>query len=348
MKKKQGKAISIYDVAEEASVSIATVSRVLNGSSKVKPATQKHVMNIASRLGYVLSERRPGPCPGKPVRRKKVALILFVDRYHIDAETPSVFSVLHQGAKDGSDERHILVKPYTLNAANPLPDEIMSGNYDGFLLLGDRPCTSSESFLRTRPCCWVMNNPWNPTWGDHVMPDHREVGIMAAQYLQTHKCKNPAIVKLGVMDRVQALREEGFAYAFKQLGIKCRKWTAKGKLIEEVRPVPEVVFIDEMIEAIKKMPVRPDGFFMDSDKTLALLYPVMVREKLIIPGQTVLIGCNNQTYCLKGIKPYPATIDVHYDVVGRLGAMQVIWRMRNMEILQRVRTLISPSLVALS
>lgn len=342
------KAVSIYDVAKEASVSIATVSRVFNNSPKVKPATQKHVQEAASRLGYVLSERRPGPSPGKPVRRKKVALILFVDRYHIDAETPSVFLVLHQGAKDGGAESGILVQSYTLNAEEPLPDEIVNGKYQGFLLLGDRPCASSEEYLRTRPCCWVMNNPWTPTWGDHVMPDHCEVGMIAARYLQGHRCKNPAIVKLGVMDRVQALREEGFSYAVSQLGIKCQKLTAKGPLSEEAGPIPEVVFIDEVVEAIKKMKARPDGYFMDSDKTLAILYPVMVREKLIIPGKTVLIGCNNQTYCLKGIKPYPATLDVHYDVVGRLGAMQVVWRMKNMEILQRVRSLISPSLIALS
>ena len=34
-------AVTIYDVAREASVSMATVSRVVNGNPNVKPATTK-------------------------------------------------------------------------------------------------------------------------------------------------------------------------------------------------------------------------------------------------------------------------------------------------------------------
>jgi LacI family transcriptional regulator len=44
--------ITIYDVAREASVSMATVSRVVNGNPNVKPATRKKVMEVIDRLGY--------------------------------------------------------------------------------------------------------------------------------------------------------------------------------------------------------------------------------------------------------------------------------------------------------
>ena len=40
MKKK----VTIYDVAEAADVSLATVSRVINGSNVVKPATRERVL----------------------------------------------------------------------------------------------------------------------------------------------------------------------------------------------------------------------------------------------------------------------------------------------------------------
>lgn len=43
---------TIYDVAREASVSMATVSRVVNGNPNVKPATRKKVLNAIERLGY--------------------------------------------------------------------------------------------------------------------------------------------------------------------------------------------------------------------------------------------------------------------------------------------------------
>ena len=50
--------ITIYDVAREANVSMATVSRVVNGNPNVKPATRKKVLEVIDRL--VLSS--PNAC----------------------------------------------------------------------------------------------------------------------------------------------------------------------------------------------------------------------------------------------------------------------------------------------
>lgn len=44
---------TIYDVAREAGVSIATVSRVLNNPHTVNPATLTHVVSVIERLAYV-------------------------------------------------------------------------------------------------------------------------------------------------------------------------------------------------------------------------------------------------------------------------------------------------------
>ncbi|WP_174614067.1 catabolite control protein A [Virgibacillus ihumii] len=44
--------ITIYDVAREANVSMATVSRVVNGNPNVKPATRKKVLATIEQLGY--------------------------------------------------------------------------------------------------------------------------------------------------------------------------------------------------------------------------------------------------------------------------------------------------------
>ena len=48
MKKK----VTIYDVAEAADVSLATVSRVINGSNVVKPATRERVLETIKRLDF--------------------------------------------------------------------------------------------------------------------------------------------------------------------------------------------------------------------------------------------------------------------------------------------------------
>ena len=44
--------LTIYDISDKAGVSIATVSRVLNGSDNVRPSTRKKVMDVIDRYGY--------------------------------------------------------------------------------------------------------------------------------------------------------------------------------------------------------------------------------------------------------------------------------------------------------
>ena len=44
--------MTIYDISKKAGVSIATVSRVLNGSSNVKAKTRKKVMDVIEECGY--------------------------------------------------------------------------------------------------------------------------------------------------------------------------------------------------------------------------------------------------------------------------------------------------------
>ena len=42
--------VTIYDVAREAGVSMATVYRVVNGNPNVKPSTRKKVSDVIDRL----------------------------------------------------------------------------------------------------------------------------------------------------------------------------------------------------------------------------------------------------------------------------------------------------------
>ena len=55
--------MTIYDISEKAGVSIATVSRVLNGNANVKPKTKKKVMDVIEEYGYtpamILPPRNP-------------------------------------------------------------------------------------------------------------------------------------------------------------------------------------------------------------------------------------------------------------------------------------------------
>ncbi len=85
MSNRKGK-IGLREIASAAQVSVATVSRVLNGSSSVDPATRKIVLDTAAKLDFDLSQRN---------KTKAVAFLLcnrmplhvFQSRVLIGAET---------------------------------------------------------------------------------------------------------------------------------------------------------------------------------------------------------------------------------------------------------------------
>ena len=59
------KKVTIYDVAREAKVSLATVSRVINGSSVVKQATKERVLEVIERLDFKPNEIARGLAKSK-------------------------------------------------------------------------------------------------------------------------------------------------------------------------------------------------------------------------------------------------------------------------------------------
>ena len=59
-------AVTIFDVAQAAGVSYATVSRVLNNKAHVKPEKREAVLRAMTRLGYVVNQQAPGPIGDMP------------------------------------------------------------------------------------------------------------------------------------------------------------------------------------------------------------------------------------------------------------------------------------------
>jgi LacI family transcriptional regulator len=66
-------AVTIYDVAERAGVSIATVSRVVNGHRSIRPDTQERVLRVIRELGFVPNSAARGLSSGS----KKVIGLVF-------------------------------------------------------------------------------------------------------------------------------------------------------------------------------------------------------------------------------------------------------------------------------
>jgi LacI family transcriptional regulator len=73
---------TLYDVARAAGVSTATVSRVMHGQDRVKPATRQRVLDVIAMLGYVPD----GAAQSLSRRRKDVIGLVAVERNSPEAD----------------------------------------------------------------------------------------------------------------------------------------------------------------------------------------------------------------------------------------------------------------------
>jgi len=123
--------VTIYDVASEADVSLATVSRVLNYPEKVKPATRERVLEAINRLGY-----RPNAIARGLASRKSTTVALIVP----DASRASVAEMIN-GVIDIARKYDYTVLLKVTNNEIEVEDEIWQEVYaaqvDGIIYLND-------------------------------------------------------------------------------------------------------------------------------------------------------------------------------------------------------------------
>lgn len=120
---------TIYDVAKEAGVSIASVSRVLNSSDKVNSSTRKRIINAIDRLGFVpKAEARARAL--QATRRIGVLTPFFT--------APSFVQRLRGVSAALSSTQHELII-YSVETSEQLQNYLASlpltGNLDGLIIL---------------------------------------------------------------------------------------------------------------------------------------------------------------------------------------------------------------------
>jgi LacI family repressor for deo operon, udp, cdd, tsx, nupC, and nupG len=137
-------AITIRDVAREAGVSTATVSRALRGLGNVDPVTKEHVRRVADRLDYVISPSASRLASG---RTGTVAVL-----------TPSIsrwyFATLLAGVERVVQEADVDLLLHTVgDPLEPVPslaERRMRSRVDGVLVLGLPPANPDVTGLVRR------------------------------------------------------------------------------------------------------------------------------------------------------------------------------------------------------
>ena len=130
---------TVYDIARQAGVSTATVSRVLHGSSLVRPETRQRVVDVIERLGFVPN----GSAQGLSMRRKDIIGLVALERGadEIDIERSSqlyVDEIVHavEGVLRGT-EMSLLLSFGPRGESFQRRIQTLSGKVDGLLMAED-------------------------------------------------------------------------------------------------------------------------------------------------------------------------------------------------------------------
>jgi len=178
--KRQKGPVTIYDVARRAGVSIASVSRVLNGQPSPRPATREQVLQAVSELGYV----RDGAARALSNGLKEVVGVVFrrgdETPFPDEDETFLFIDVIYRGI-DLAARRHgfdVLMGSVGFNDSNVASRvTAVAGKSDG-LILHDR-MVSPSTITRLAATLPVVTLAGTPVRGAMNVRCDNDAGIRA-------------------------------------------------------------------------------------------------------------------------------------------------------------------------
>ena len=146
--KSKDQALTIYDVAQHAGVSIASVSRVLNGHTTPRPETRERVLRAVAELGFVPD----GAARALSSRLKEVVAVVYRQMwldvsdepvFESEAENLAFVDVMNRGIEVAARKRgfDLLRCSFEVHDHLPVPRlHSLAGKSDG-MLLHDRVLT---------------------------------------------------------------------------------------------------------------------------------------------------------------------------------------------------------------
>jgi len=130
--------LTIYDISQKAGVSIATISRVLNGSPKVKESTRKRVMDIIDEYGYTPNSS------ARAMGLKSMQTIGILCADCSDIFLAKAVYYLEQNLQANGYESLLCCTGYNLDARRNYVNLILSKKVDGLILVGSNFIGNTE------------------------------------------------------------------------------------------------------------------------------------------------------------------------------------------------------------
>lgn len=337
--------MSMQRVAQLAGVSTSTVSRFFHNDPCVSPDTAAVVRKAVQELGFSPAVRRKRDV-GRSTETAHTVAFLVLGTSGSNA-TPA-FEKLLRAVSDASDAADLSLVLNFISDPTHIPRRLFDLPLGGVLCHGDQPGASGMAQLRSLPTVWLMANRHRPQWGDQVMPNNAVIGDMAGRYLvrQGHR----RLAYLGANGESWSMRLRSFAFrkAAEDAGVVA-------EIFDAVQPGTGdywsgdglAAAADRLVARVVESTPMPTGLFVEEDRLLPMI-DAALRARGVRPGpggDVEIISCNDERPHYAGLASLPARVDIRPEAVGRRGVEQLVWRMRNPGLAERVRVMVEPALI---
>ncbi|MDZ7374894.1 MAG: LacI family transcriptional regulator [candidate division KSB1 bacterium] len=298
-------------IAQRAGVSIATVSRALSGSGRVREETRRRILAIAEELNY-----RPNSLARGLSRRRTdtIGVILpeLVDEFFMD---------LVQGIEEEAyrANRYILLSSShrQRDLVRTSLEFMMSGRVDGVILMASQKIGDLEELVTRSRCPIVLLNAGsNLARCGIVNIDNYQGAFAVAEHLIQHGYRKIAVL-LGPEDNYDSIeRFRGFRSALEKHGI----------------PLPEPFVVPGDFtrtsgfygfNRLMSQPEKPEAIFAENDMMALGAYDAAGRLGLRIPEDVAIVGFDDIRLS-RYIRPPLTTVHVPIEELGRRAVRYLI------------------------
>lgn len=280
MSDRKKKRVTIEDVAREAGVSIATVSRIINHKDTVTEETKERVLSTMSALNF---EPRSAT-GGQPVKKRRLILSCLPD-----FENPFYAQIIKGIRKAVRFHEYELLFMqtddfYTRSAA--YLDSIKNSGASGVLMLSPIP---EKALLEIGAICPVVmcSEYVDSPLFSYVTIDNMMAARKAVEYLISTGCRKIGLLNSFKRNTYAREREEGFRDALKEAGISVNEsWIVHISSINYQSAFSKAMYILGMNE-------RPDAIFATADVFAVAAINAAKKLGLRVPEDVSVIGFDN-------------------------------------------------------
>jgi LacI family transcriptional regulator len=298
--------VTIRDVAREAGVSVATVSRVMNDSGPVSESARARVLEIAGRLRYA-----PNEAARTLISSRTCALGVILPDLHGEFFS-EVIRGLDQAAK--ASGFHLLVSGSHNDAAETAAAlRAMRGRVDGLVVMApDENATGVAAGIPQAVPIVLLNCPTVDGRADSIEIDNYGGAYAMVRHLVGARRRRVAVIAGAPNNRDAAERLRGYRAALRDLGVEQRTtWELGGNFTEASG--------HEAARRFVALDGRPEALFASNDSMAIGALSALRDSGLCVPDD-VAVGGFDDIPTAQYTSPPLSSVRVP---MGRLGAHAV-------------------------